>query len=48
MIGFSALGRMGRIGLMGLIGRMGLRNGFKSFEMAANIADKPFGKKASQ
>jgi len=33
---------------MGLIGRIGRRNGFKSLEMAANIAIKPFGRKASQ
>ena len=45
MIGFSALVCLG---LMRLMGRMGLRNGFKSLEMAANIAIKPFAKKASQ
>jgi len=31
---------------MGLIGRIGLRNGFKSLEVAANIANKPFGQKS--
>jgi hypothetical protein len=32
--------------LMRLMGRMGLRNGFKSLEVAANIANKPFGQKS--
>jgi hypothetical protein len=45
MIGFSALGRMR---LMGLRGRMLFGMALNSFEMAANIAIKPFSKKASQ